>query len=121
MFDSTVTRYDAVTGSRQAGVRLLACSVAAGDGVLWAAGCPNIDRLSTGPGRFHRLSERFVPFRRPLSAETNRFTMRDMAVGEGSLWIIGDAVDRRVFASTNGAARSSHDAAVVRASVDRRG
>ena len=97
MFDSTVTRYDAVTGSRQAGVRLLACSVAAGDGVLWAAGCPNIDRLSTGPGRFHRLAERFVPFRRPLSAETNRFTMRDMAVGEGSLWVIGDAVDRRVF------------------------
>ena len=97
MFDSTVTRYDAVTGSRQAGVRLLACSVAAGDGVLWAAGCPNIDRLSTGPGRFHRIAERFVPFRRPLSAETNRFTMRDMVVGEGSLWVIGDAVDRRVF------------------------
>ena len=97
MFDSTVTRYDAVTGSRQAGVRLLACSVAAGDGVLWAAGCPNIDRLSTGPGQFHRIAERFVPFRRPLSAETNRFTMRDMAVGEGSLWVIGDAVDRRVF------------------------
>ena len=33
----------------------------------------------------------------PQSAETIRFTMRDMAVGEGSLWIIGDAVDRRVF------------------------
>ena len=54
IFDGTVTRYNAVTGAREAGVQLTACSVAAGDGVLWAAGCPYIDRLSTGPGPLRR-------------------------------------------------------------------
>ena len=83
--------------SRRGRVRLLACSVAAGDGVLWAAGCPYIERLSTGAGRFHRLRSASSRSRRPLSAETNRCAMRDMAIGEGALWVVGDAVDRRVF------------------------
>ena len=97
IFDGTVTRYDAETGAREAGVKLTACSVAAGEGVLWVAGCPFIDRLSNGPGPLRKLAVRLVPFQRPKSAETIRFALPDMAVGEGWLWIIGDAVDRRVF------------------------
>ena len=97
IFDGTVTRYNAVTGAREAGVKLTACSVAAGDGVLWVAGCPFIDRLSTGPGPLRTLVVKRVPFQRPESAETIRFAMHAMAVGESWLWIIGDAVDRRVF------------------------
>jgi streptogramin lyase len=97
IFDGTVTRYDAVTGGRDAGVKLTACSVAGGEGVLWVAGCPFINRLSTGSGPFRELLRRPVPFRQPESAETARFAMRDMAIGAGWLWIVGDAVDRRVF------------------------
>ena len=95
--EGTVTRYDAVTGNRESGVPVLACSVAGGDGVLWAAGCPLVVRLSTGTGDMRILRRELVPFQRPLSAETSRNAMRDMAVGEGALWVIGDPVDRRVF------------------------
>ena len=97
IFDGSVTRYDAVTGAREAGVKLTACSVAAGEGVVWVAGCPLIERLSTGPGALRMLVTKLVPYQRPASAETVRFAMHDMAVGEGWLWVIGDAVDRRVF------------------------
>jgi len=95
--DGTVTRYDALTGTREAAVPVLACSVAAGEGVLWAAGCPYIDRLTTGPGDIRVVAARRVPFQQPQSAETTRFAMHDMAVGEGSLWVVGDPLDRRVF------------------------
>jgi streptogramin lyase len=97
LFDGAVTRYDAETGAREGGVKLTACSVAAGEGVLWVAGCPLIERLSTGPGPLRKLAVKTVPYQRPASAETVRFAMHDMGVGEGWLWIIGDAVDRRVF------------------------
>ena len=107
MFDSTVTRYDAVTGSRQAGVRLLACSVAAGDGVLWAAGCPNIDRLSTGPGRFHRIAERFVPFRRPCRPRRTASRCAIWRSGKARSGSSAMPSTAASSASTNGAARSS--------------
>ena len=97
IFDGTVTRYNAVTGAREAGVKLTACSIAAGGGVLWVAGCPFIDRLSPGPGELRTLLQKRVPFQRPESAETIRFAIPDMAVGESSLWVIGDAIDKRVF------------------------
>src|SRR5262249_23214398 len=35
--DGSVTRYEANTGNRLAGVSVLACSIAGGDGVVWAA------------------------------------------------------------------------------------
>src|SRR5262249_1589841 len=95
--DGSVTRYEADTGNRLAGVTVLACSIAGGDGVVWAAGCPFIDRLSTDGGRFRVVKTKRIPFQQPPSAETLRWSMRDMAIGAGALWILGDAVDRRVF------------------------
>jgi streptogramin lyase len=97
VLDGSVTRYDAVTGTREAGVKVLSCSIAAGDGVVWVAGCPYIDRLSTDDGPLRITKATRIPFQQPRSAETHRWAMRDMAVGEGALWIIGDPVDRRVF------------------------
>jgi len=97
VLDGSVTRYDAVTGTREAGVKVLSCSIAAGDGVVWVAGCPFIDRLSTDDGRLRIVQAKRIPFQEPRSAETHRWAMRDMAVGEGALWIVGDPVDRRVF------------------------
>jgi streptogramin lyase/predicted Ser/Thr protein kinase len=95
--DSRVTRYDAVTGNREAGTRVYSCSVGAGDGVVWVAGCPSISRLSTGSGQLKVIRTASIPFQQPRSAETHRWSMRDMAVGEGALWIVGDAADHRVF------------------------
>lgn len=97
ILDGSVTRYDAVTGNREAGVRLLSCSVVAGDGVVWVAGCPYLERLSTDAGPFRVVGEVRVPFQQPDTAETRRSAMRDMAIGEGALWVLGDPVDRRVF------------------------
>ena len=42
-----VSRYDAVTGVRGDAIDLLACAMASGEGVVWAAGCPFVQRLST--------------------------------------------------------------------------
>jgi hypothetical protein len=95
--DGTVTRYDALTGARDDAVKVLACSIAGGHGVLWAAGCPLIDRISTGPGPLRVLRAVPVPFQSPPTAENVRMAMRDMAIGEGALWVLGDSVDRRVF------------------------
>ncbi len=95
--NGSVTRYDSVTGNREAGVSADACSIAAGERVVWVAGCPSIERLSTSVGRLRVVEAARVPFQMPRSAETDRWSMRDMAVGEGALWIVGDAADRRVF------------------------
>jgi len=97
VLEGSVTRYDADTGNREAGVDTLECSVAAGDGVVWVAGCPFISRLSTDSGVFRIVNTARIPFQSPRSAETHRWAMRDMAIGSGALWIVGDPADRRVF------------------------
>jgi streptogramin lyase len=97
ILDGSVARYDSVTGQREAGVRLLACSLAAGAGVVWVAGCPLLQRLSAGPGRLRVVREVEPGWREPRSAETERSSFRDMAVGEGALWVLSDPIDRRLF------------------------
>ena len=96
-FSGTVVRYDAATGHREAGVEGLACAITSGEGVVWVAGCPYVDRLSTdgGPLRFTRHV--FIPYQSPLSAENDRVQFRALAVGAGSLWVLGDALDRRLW------------------------
>ena len=59
-----VTRYDALTGSRIDSVDVVPCSVAAGDGVAYASGCPNVNRISTGPGKLSVFTARSSPCRR---------------------------------------------------------
>lgn len=92
-----VSRYDAVTGIREDGIDLLACAMASGEGVLWAAGCPAVQRLSTDTGRLRKLVEVFLPFESPSTVENSRVQFREMAVGAGSLWVLGDALDRRLW------------------------
>ena len=92
-----VSRYDAATGVREEGIDLLACAIASGEGVVWAAGCPFVQRLSTGDGRLRKLEEVFLPFQSPATVETARVQFREMAVGAGSLWVLGDALDRRLW------------------------
>ena len=92
-----VSRYDAVSATREDGIDLLACAIAAGDGEVWAAGCPHVQRLSTGDGRVRKLVEVFLPFRTPSTVDNTRVQFRELAVGGGSVWVLGDAVDRRLW------------------------
>jgi YVTN family beta-propeller protein len=92
-----VSRYDAASGIREDGIDLLACAMASGEGVLWAAGCPAVQRLSTDSGRLRKLVEVFLPFQSPSTVEDSRVQFREMAVGAGSLWVVGDALDRRMW------------------------
>jgi YVTN family beta-propeller protein len=92
-----VSRYDASTGVREDGIDLLACAVASGDGVVWVAGCPYVQRLSTDSGRLRKLVEVFLPFRAPATVENSRVQFRELAVGEGSVWVLGDALDQRLW------------------------
>jgi DNA-binding beta-propeller fold protein YncE len=92
-----VSRYDAVTGVREDGIDLLACALASDGRLLWAAGCPFVERLSTGDGRLRVLKEVFVPYHEPATVENTRGQLRELAVGAGSLWALGDALDRRMW------------------------
>ena len=88
-FTGLVARYDAATGERSDSLDLLACAVASGDGVVWAAGCPFAQRLSTDGRRLRKLREVFLPYRDPGTASTSRVAIsragrrRRLAVGAG--------------------------------------
>jgi YVTN family beta-propeller protein len=96
-FTGTISRFDAVTGQRERGLNLVACAIAAGDGVLWSCGVPNVNRLSTDGGRLRILRSMTLPRREPRSLATDRVVQRDVAVGYGSVWVIGDGIDHRLW------------------------
>jgi YVTN family beta-propeller protein len=94
----SVARYDAASGERLGSLSPeLACALASGDGVVWAAGCPSADRLSTDAHPLRVLHHVPLPYQPPYTASTIRVQFREMAVGAGSLWVLGDALDRRVW------------------------
>jgi protein kinase-like protein len=93
----TVTRYDAATGVRDQSLKQLTCSVASGGGIVWAAGCPFVHRMSTDSGPIRLLWSTFLPFAPHATVETVRSQIREMAYGGGSLWALGDALDRRLW------------------------
>ena len=98
LLGGNVTRYDALTGGRIDGVEVVPCSVAAGDGVAYTAGCPDVDRLSTGDGKLRVIPPPTkIPLPAPATAEHVRTSLFGLAVGEGAVWAIGDALDHRLF------------------------
>ena len=92
-----VSRYDVSTGIRRDGIDLLACAIASGEGVVWTAGCPFVQRLNTDRKPLRKLVEVFLPFAEPTTSETSRVQFRELAVGAGSLWVLGDALDPRLW------------------------
>ena len=82
-----VARYDASTGVRQEAIERLACAVASGEGVLWVAGCPAVQRLSTRAGPLRELDERLPPVplardrREPARAVPRTCDRRRLAMG----------------------------------------
>jgi YVTN family beta-propeller protein len=95
--EGTVLRYDAVTGLREDGVALVTCSITSGEGLVWTAGCPLVERLSTGSAKLHVVASAQIPSPRVLTASNDRVTLVDMAIGGGSVWVLGDAADHRIF------------------------
>ena len=97
VFTGTVAQYDAVTGLRERKLDLYSCTVAGGEGVLWSMGLFGDKRLSTDPGEFRIIRSVTLPYRLPVSVETTRINQRDLAVGYGSVWTLGDGTDRRLW------------------------
>ena len=97
LFSGNVSRHDASTGMREDALALLACAVGSGEHVVWVAGCPFVQRLSTDSGPLRELASVMVPFANPRRADSNRAQIRELAVGERSVWVLGDAMDRRLW------------------------
>jgi hypothetical protein len=66
LFSGNISRHDSRTGQREAALTLLACAVGSGDDVLWAAGCPFVQRLNTDGGPLKELATVLVPYADPL-------------------------------------------------------
>lgn len=96
-FSGNVSRHDSRTGMREEALTLLACAVASGDGIVWVAGCPSVQRLNTDGGPLHVVAGVPVPFASPLNDSNYRIQIRELAIGHGSVWVLGDAADRRLW------------------------
>jgi YVTN family beta-propeller protein len=100
---TSVTRLDAATGAQLDASSLDAAVVASGDAGVWAAGEFVVTRLNGGltaatggrgpisSGSAHQVT---VPF--PMDEVHFRYQFSAIAVGEGGVWVIGDANDREL-------------------------
>lgn len=95
-FSGNVARYDATDGQRLDDTQFLACSIAAGVNGVWAAGCPNVNELAPS-GKLRVLATIPIPFWSPHDTTHDRGELSQMALGEGAVWILGDATDPRVW------------------------
>ncbi len=98
-FGGNVTKYDAVTGGRLEGVELLACGIASGPVGVWLAGCPNAQELSSGgPGSGIRILGTVpLPYPDEVSAANFRESLVGITTGDGSVWVLGDPADQRLW------------------------
>jgi streptogramin lyase len=98
-FAGNISKYDAVTGGRVGGIERFACSLTSGEFGVWAAGCPDVQHLgTTGANQDPQIRATVtIPFAERLTAANYREALMGMAVGEGSVWVVGDASDRRLW------------------------
>jgi DNA-binding beta-propeller fold protein YncE/predicted Ser/Thr protein kinase len=98
-FAGNVSTFDAVTGGRVGGIPKFACSLASGESGVWVAGCPDVWQLSSeGATQNPRIRSTVpIPYARALTAGNYREALAAMAVGEGAVWVAGDAADRRLW------------------------
>jgi YVTN family beta-propeller protein len=91
-----VTVYGAANGNRIDGIELIGYVVRAGRGGVWTAGWLDVARLATrGPLRI--TSTVRIPTRHPLDTAHDRQQLVDVGFGIGSMWVLGDAADRRLW------------------------
>jgi YVTN family beta-propeller protein len=94
---TSVTRLDAVSGARLDAIRVDGISaIGGGDSGVWI-GASDLEALSSGsaPGR---VTEH-ISIPNPVSEDAThvRFNFEGLAVGERSVWAIGDALDPRLW------------------------
>jgi YVTN family beta-propeller protein len=98
LLEGFVVPYDARTGTRADGVSILACSMTASPALgLWVAGCPNVLQLKIEPNRLRKGPLVKLGYLEPTTAANQRQCLCSMTTGAGSIWVVGDASDRRVF------------------------
>jgi YVTN family beta-propeller protein len=98
LLSGIVTPYDARTGARSNGADVLACSLAAAQGIgLWAAGCPNVQQLRVTPEGLEIGKTVIIPYADETTSGTFRQCLCSMTTGAGSIWVVGDALDPRVW------------------------
>ena len=98
LFEGIVAPYDAVTGVRADGLSLLACSLTANDRIgVWAAGCPNVQQVSITTSSIAIGKRVMIPYTQPTTSGTERQCLCAMTIGGGSVWVAGDASDRRLW------------------------
>jgi YVTN family beta-propeller protein len=56
-----------------------------------------VQRLNTDGGPLTELATVLVPYADPLRDTNLRMQIRELAIGDGSVWVLGDAVDRRLW------------------------
>ena len=96
-FTGNVSKFDAMTGDRGGGLQGVFCSLASGAYGVWVAGCPNVQKLSTEGATPRFVANVVIPFAKPGTAANQREGLAAMAQGEGAVWVIGDAADRRLW------------------------
>jgi serine/threonine-protein kinase len=96
-FAGNVAQFDAVTGGQTGGVGQFACSLTSGEYGVWIAGCPNVTKLSIDGNAVGIGTTVKIPYPAHLSAANYREGLGSMAMGEGAVWVVGDAVDRRLW------------------------
>jgi YVTN family beta-propeller protein len=91
-----VTAYGAGDGHTIDGVEVGALRITAGADGVWAAASHDVERLSPA-APLRSLGTLTIPTRVPLDAAHDRQQLNDLVLSEGSLWVIGDAQDRRLW------------------------
>ena len=97
----SVVAFDAVSGIRQDALQGYSCSTAAGarEG-LWTTDCEslqNVVRLADDSGELTVERSVRLSFRRSLTTAAYLLCQCDLAIGDGSVWVPGDAADSRVW------------------------
>jgi hypothetical protein len=97
IFSGAVSQYDVRSGLRQGSADVLACSITAGPVGVWAAGCPNVVQLRSEADALEVARIVPIPYRRNATSASFRICLCAMASGLGSVWVIGDWTDPRLW------------------------
>jgi DNA-binding beta-propeller fold protein YncE len=96
-FGGNVGQFDAITGGHTGGVDKFTCSLTSGTYGVWIAGCPDVYELSIDGSNVATGAKVPIPFPAHLTAANDREGLSGMAMGEGGVWVIGDASDPRLW------------------------
>ncbi len=96
-FGGNVSQYDAVSGGHTGGLDKFTCSLTSGTYGVWIAGCPDVYELNIDGSNVVAEAKVTIPLQAHLSAANDREGLAAMAMGEGGVWVIGDANDPRLW------------------------